>query len=303
MRILISTAAWGDHYRKLFADWSLASLLAPGNLPALAARHYVTLQIVTRREDVRWLWSHLAVDRLQEFADLDLILMEDRGITEIPDERSPMKYEMVTKLQNIAIRTACRHDAVIFNYADFIWSDESLPNAVGLLGDADAVLGFCLPVDLERGKGALSNHCRDNALTVHPRELAAIALDNLHAEANYRFWDAREFSRFPSYTIHPNGGGVEVRAYHQTALVARTRALEGGIRCGTLDGEFTAQLARSGPVVHADDSDRVMVISLHDGVSNPHMRGGRRDQIMREFAARCSPEQRAFAQVPLRISR
>lgn len=303
MRILITTSVWGDKYRDLFANFSLASMLAPGNLPALAKRHHVTVQFITQRSDIRWLWSHRNVKNMEEWADLDMILMEDRDIVEPPDERSGAKYGFVTQLQNIAIRSAHRYDAVIFNYADFIWADGSLPNAVNLLGDADAVLGFCLPVDTERGKAALAGSINGGTLNIAPRELAALAIENLHVEATYRFVDAPAFTRMPSYILTKVGDGLEVRAYHQTALVARSRALAGGIRNGTLDGAFTGEIARHGPVVHADDSDKVMVVSLHDGASVPKMRGGSREESIAAFEARCTPQQIAFANVPLRVTR
>lgn len=295
---MITAAAWGEHYRAILADCSLPSLLSPRNLPALAAQHHVTFQIVTSRKDVRALWAHDNVARLQNVVEaLDLVLLEDHGVRDLPGARGHDKYAVMTKAQNIAIASAMPFDAVVFNYADFVWADGSLVNAVKLLGNtAAAVLGFCLPIDETTGREALAH-----AGYLAPRGLAALALDHLHAEARYRFWDAPEFTRMPSYLLFPADDGITIKAYHQTALVVRPEALTGGIAKGTLDGDFTAELARRGHIVHADDSDRVMVVSLHDGPSHPGARGGNRTHEIEKFERRCSPEQVAFAQVPLHV--
>lgn len=52
MNVHVVIVVWGTWHSHLFAQYCLPSLLAPGNLPALAARHILTLRILTTEADV-----------------------------------------------------------------------------------------------------------------------------------------------------------------------------------------------------------------------------------------------------------
>lgn len=296
MRILISTPVWGEKNRALFADYGLASLLAAGNLPALALDHIVTMQLVTSAVDRDWLMDHPNMKAARQFVHVVTAAFEHHAIGDPPGPDDPAKYRFVSGLQNIAFASSFIYDVVVPNYADFVWADGSLPNAIDLLGTNDAVLGVALPVIdfacLHRGRAA-------------PRALAALAIENLHIGAIRRLWPGMAVP--PSYCLfHVPDQGLVVRAYHQTALAIRvkdTAEFRAGIDAGTLDGAFTAVLARRGPVVHADDSDRVLVVSLHDGKPGATIDFETRRKALDAFKARCAPEQLAFATVPLRVRR
>jgi len=299
MRVTITTGVWGEKYRVLFADLALASLLAPSNLPALSRCHDVTLQVITTRDDLRWLLTHPLVQRIEDHCRLAFELMETHGVAPAEGRH---KYGAMSEAQNVALRLARTDDVVVFNYADFIWADGSLPNVVDLLGAHNAaVLGFCPPVEMIDAGTALTQLKADGVLALPARDLARLCLEHLHQEATYRYWDAPEFTRFPSYLLFRVGGeGCVIRAFHQTALAMRVRGAPQ--IAGTLDGDFTSALAAGGQVVHADDSDAVMVVSLHDGASVKQGRGGHRQTTLAQFIAkRADTQQRAFAAAPLRL--
>lgn len=328
MKVLISVALWGRDYRKIFVDYSLASQLSSNNLPKLCEEHDVVYHIITTRKDGRWLRANSAIKELERHCTIDWDFLENHGYNPrvLPVGPEGSKYTFLSLLQNIAIAKSLEHDAMIFNYADFIWADHSLPNSVGMLtDDVDAVLGFCLPVDKAGGIRELDQYKLQSAhggapLDLPPRGAADIALRNMHREGRLRFWDGPAFTITPTYLLWPvDKEGVVIRAYHQTILVMRVNAddllYRDGIPGGSLDGYFTTILAERSNTCHASNSDEVMVFSLYDTIVDSRIGGPSRssqeewagygkEASLRECLTNVVSEgQRQFALVPIEVRR
>ncbi len=317
MRVLVSVAVWGRKYAATFCDYSLASQLAPGNLPRLAVGNEVGYHIITRRKDAKWLQQQPNVRELERHCHIIWEFIEDHGYDPllIPAGLDYDKYPFLSQLQNIAIARSLDYDALILNYADFVWADGSVYHSIKLMQDGvDAVLSFGLPVDRNGGRKALDRYCSrrsgSDPLILPPRSAAAIAIDHLHREAKLRFWEGPDFTSMPTYLIWPvEPDGVLIRAYHQTVLVLRVKAddpmYRAGIQRGTLDGNFTAILADSGHTKHATNSDDVMVFSLYDAVADSRLKTGekREDHLRRCLQTSVSAGQRRFAQAPFLVKR
>jgi hypothetical protein len=316
MRIFLSVALWGRKYAETFAQYSLASQLAQGNLPLLGGKHQLTYHIVTTRRDADWLRAQPTCRCLEQHCKVVWDLIEDHGygLALIPTGPDGEKYPFLSRLQNISIARSIEHDVIIFNYADFIWTDGALSRAIDMMrGDVDAILTFCPPVDSKKAKQALDaigTGERTDALSLPARAGAGIVVDHLHREARRRIWGASTFTSLPTYLIWPVGDqGLLLRAYHQTVLALRVRpddpGYRGGIARASLDGYFTATLAESGRVEFAADSDQVLVFSLYETRVNSSLRRGEnREQAMRKCLREFVSEgQRRFAEVPLFIKR
>lgn len=313
MKVLLTVAAWGQKYAELLARYSIASQLALNNIPRLAKEHDVTYHIVTTSADREWLRQQPTIVRLERHCKILWDVMEAHGYSPnaIPAGLDDRKYSFLSLLQNLAFAQSRDRDAIVFNYADFIWADGSLTNSVEMLSeDVDAVLSFCLPVDQKPGMDALDRRHRkknEDALTVAPRELAKLAIDHLHSEAKLRFWNAPEFTGSPSYLLWPVGSdGLVIRAYHQTILAMKVRHDDpqffAGIPRGSLDGYFSSLAGRLNRAAHAVDSDSVMIFSLyHTGTSSVARGQTSRDSLRRVLGVIASEEQRQFAQVPIRV--
>jgi hypothetical protein len=317
MKILLSVAVWGSEYVAALAHYSLATLLSPRNIPKLAAEHEVTCHIVTTRKDAQQLQASAAFKELSRHCAIAWDYIEDHGYKSrlIPRGQDWGKYAFMSRLQNLAIAKSLSYDVLILNYADFVWADGSLTSSIRpMLDGMDAVLSFCLPVDSTKGKRAIDASRADGtggvAVTLPPREAAAIAIDCLHRETRLRFWNGPQFTETPTYLLWAVGDqGVLVRAYHQTVLALRVqhdnRAYTDGIQYGSLDGYFTALLAEHAKLFHVTDSDDVMVFSLFETASNSAIVHDRsREHALREcLRTRISPAQRAFAETPICIKR
>ncbi len=277
MKVLISTAIWGESYCSIFTRLSLATLLSRENIPKLATRAAVTFHICTRRVDRHRLLHDPAVVELQRYCAIEWELIEDFGVLNPPEGPSGEKYPFLSALQNIAIARSVDHDAIVFNYADFIWADGSLTHALDLLMGGreplDAIFAFCLPVDRDLAMVALEKYRQTNGpevVQLAPRDGARIAIECIHREAKLRLWEeSPRFTNLPSYLIWRVGNhGLLIRAYHQSILAMRVRPDDPqyvrGILRGSLDSSFAAQLAKSDSIAFATDTDKVLVFSLYD---------------------------------------
>jgi len=317
VRILISIPCWGRDYSRLFSEYSLATQLSACNIPALARRHSITYHILTTRRDAGWLRQRPSIKALEQHATVVFQLMEDMGYDPeyIPDGITGEKYQFMSVVQNEAIQKSLDYDALVFNYADFIWSDGSLSHAIALLAsDVDAVLSFCLPVDRRAALPALDRARQDTngsgVLTLTSSDASVVAIDHLHPEARRRFWHSPTFTMTPTYLIWPVADvGLLVRAYHQTVLALRVRPdnpkYRAGIPYGSLDGYFTAILAEDGVIRHATDSADGIVFSLYDSTVDSSLTKG----VTREASIRACLEktvslgQREYARAAIRVRR
>jgi hypothetical protein len=317
MKVLISVAVWGRAYRATLANFSLATQLAPDNIPKLAQDHSITYHVLTTRRDAEWLQRHVNFRALTTHAQVEWDIIENHGYNPsfIPTGSGGEKYPFLSRLQNVAIARSLDHNVIVFNYADFIWANGSLTNIIDLLKDgSDAILSFGLPVDRKRGIRAIERYLghRSGASVIDlpPRAAAGIAIDCLHRETQLRFWDGDRFTQTPTYLIWRAGDeGLVVRAYHQTVLALRVQPhnpqyIE-GIRHGSLDGYFTAVLAEQMRLVHATDSDRVLVFSLFDtNIRSGLLRNKTREEaLQKSLRTTVSEAQRRFAEIPIFVKR
>lgn len=316
MRILLTCAVWGKTYCGLFANFSLPSLLAAENIPHLARRATLTFHIVTTRRDQRRLEDAPAIAVLRRYGKIDWEVLEDYGVARPPVGTNSKKYSFISALQNLAFERARDHDVIIFNYADFIWANGSLRHAIELLdlggNRKDAVLSFCMPVDRDAGMAALERYRvpSDRAVVdLAARDGARIAIEHMHREARLRFWDnAPNFTSFPTYVMWKVGDdGIVVRAYHQTVLALRIAPDHPQSRRrivrGSLDANFTAQIAATASFAFATDSDQVVVFSLFRTPLDSRMPSGmtREIAIRSLLAGMVTPEQRRFAEHAIRL--
>lgn len=312
MKVLISNAVWGDSYCSIFTRFSLASLLSPGNIPALAQKASITCHIVTTERDRDRLLREPAIDELMRHCAIEWEIIENFGFHKPPTGPGGEKYPFLSALQNIAIARSLDHDAVAFNYADFIWADGSLTAAVDMLvaggAQADAVMAFCLPVDRDWALPALETHRLAGAsgvIDLPPRDAARLVVERMHREARLRLWDGPFVTNLPTYLMWPvDGQGVLLRAYHQSILAMRVRSddprFRHGILRGSLDSSFGGQLAKSGSVCIANDTDKILVFSLyHTPVDSRLPPGVTREMSLRSvLQADVLPEQRRLAEFP-----
>lgn len=313
--ILISCPVWGVDYVDTFLEYSLGSLLAPGNIPAAASSFAITIHIITSKYDVAAIHNHRHYKHALEYCQFEFSTIESlKTISNYaPSASDGGKYHYLSSLQNISIQLSAAYDILIFNYADFVWAECSMANLVRMLdNDHQAVLGFCLPVDHSKARSRLSPLLKTEApnphLPVSARHSANLAIDCLEREARLRVWGNPEFTRLPSYLIWevPNQGAI-VRAYHQTTLAIRPQPNNdeymNGIVEGTLDQHFSTMISGTGlSIIHAANSDDVMVFSLYKSVVDTRVsKQQTAKHLLSNLEQNVSTEQMGFAMQPIRV--
>lgn len=319
MRILLATSFWGHSYAEKFTRYSLQTLASEGNVPRLSEKHDVTLHIIAPEQDLAFLRADPLYSWIGSYCTFDIVSFEELDLdpNTTPKDLDGKKYDFLSHLQNIAITASLDYDALVINYADFIWSDGALANSIELLGDGegdgcDAVFSFNIPVDEESGKKALDNrriavggaHC----MPLPPRDAARISLDHMHREARLRFVDGDGFTQHPSYLMWKvEDYGAVVRAYHYSILAIKVRPNDPiyrqGITEGTLDGHYSAIIADSLSYRVAEDSDSIFIFTLYDtDIASRAAEGYRAEDIVGWFFINgVKPGQRALGDIPVKV--
>ncbi len=79
MKILLTTACWGEDYIATLVDYSAASLLAPGNLPHVQETDVVTWQIIAPEVDIERFQHSSVFPELKRLCRIDAVSFESLG--------------------------------------------------------------------------------------------------------------------------------------------------------------------------------------------------------------------------------
>lgn len=296
--ILISNPVWGKKNCKIFCNYSLKSLLFKNNIPLLLKEKFkITLHILTKKEDLEIFRKNIFFKKIPKSVIIKFFFFSEKFLFF-------GKYSKVTRLQNISIKESSNHDYLIFNYADFVWSDGALFNTVRKIIDnkVDFLSFFCLPVNHKELKQFVKSKN-----SINPRQLSAFCVNNLHRETKLRFWSDKTFTVTPTFIIFEGGiDSLLVSAYHQTILIADTRnenkTLMEGIKGVTLDEYFSSVLDKEKYLV-VNNSDQIMVSAICDWSHNSAIpRNYTRDKSIKNCFRRLNQSNRDLSEKIITIS-
>jgi hypothetical protein len=215
---IFSTPVWGGHIH-LFLSVCLPSLLAPGNLPGLAASSQNRYLIYTRPEDEAGLLAAPAFHRLAGILPVQVIPI--RG--EIANAHRTMSDCHLDSLR----RADEAHGAAVFLPPDCVWSDGSMVRLEALANSGKSVVHMS-GVRLNRDGivRELARHYSDDnlVLPLSARELVAMGLRNLHPIALSHFWNEYDGGLMPAnlaWTVP--GEGLLLRCFHLHPLMVKSQ--------------------------------------------------------------------------------
>lgn len=171
------TALWGDWHRGMFLDTNLPTMLAPGNLPALAAGIDCEYLIYTTAKDAATINRHPAFERLQSLLPLSLKLF------------TPSKTKHPITLHHHIWRQATeyarRRGAFILLMApDVAWADGSFARLRGALEAGKRAMFMAYPrVVSDTIVPAVTERFprgSDQSIIIPPREMMALAMTHIH---------------------------------------------------------------------------------------------------------------------------
>jgi hypothetical protein len=263
---------WGERFRNYFLDYCLSSLLAPGNIPALAGRERNKFMIATRPDD----WAAMRATPI-------FGLME-RYITPVFLEIPPCPVgrsgcEHMGLGHKLALDIAYRERA----YATVLTPDCMLSDGTiaRLQHHARAGIKLVLVPALRFGEETFLGHLaarraiprgvqagRASALSISGREMAFAAVNGLHSETLAYEWNAPYFVPIvpAAWWRVPGEAGIVLHSLSWAFLLLDFEALDhhdtSTLDHWTLDGDYLYKnFGRIDKIHVVQDSDEMFLAS------------------------------------------
>jgi hypothetical protein len=170
------TTVWGDWHLEMLERVTLPTLLADGNLPALAEKCQVSYRILTRDQDCRRISEMPAVSYLSETASI--------SVTGITSEENPSIYNHLPWWLEEFQRARNEGSLAFAIHPDAAWSDGALTHAADhLLAGKKGILIPNIRIVSESSLPeftSLVDHDQNGSITLSGREMAKFAIRHLH---------------------------------------------------------------------------------------------------------------------------
>ena len=252
---------WGEPYVTQFLDLSLRTLLAPGNIPAVAEVCDCTFRILTLPGQDTHFQGHPMFELLARSCRVVFTAIDDLVVPGVHSLTITQAYVRGMR----ASGPAMTQTYFVFLVADYVMADGSLRHVLRHIeAGASGVTTGNFQIVKEDAGPIVSAMVRDPSapLSVSPRALLRIALDHLHpvvlasmpASASHTMICNRLFWR-------AGDGTLVARFYlrHMLCIRPETDAFEIGSSC---DYSFIPEMCPSGRVVAIEDSDDYCVIEM-----------------------------------------
>ena len=253
---------WGYRFVRQFLDFTLPTLLAPGNLPALAGALPCQFVILTAEQDEDFIREHPAWQALERTCGSKIVLIDDLITERNYSTTITLAYARAVRQAGDEMVNTC----FIFLVSDYLVADGALGQVLERMQTGvGAVLAGNFQIIAEEAIPLLTRKLTAGsvALSVAPRELLRWTLNHLHpattanilnyrlshnAHTNRLFWrvDANTLlGRF--YLIHP----IAIRPEVTDFVVG-----------SSFDYSFVPEMCPSGKIAVMTDSDEYLVVEM-----------------------------------------
>lgn len=276
--IYVSQVCWGAKYVSLMES-CLASLLAPGNFPALAAQADLVFELVTGAADVPAVIASPALRRLAALCQIRVIALPEQPAFSEWAKQFP--YVVFGHAAHFTILRARRDGAdLICLNPDVIYADGSYASVAARLTDQPrALFSDGLNAAMTPVLAGLESNWRDGALIVDPRSLCALAARHLQQRTTECFYDpqAKGARDYPTRVVFRKPFGLRFHAFYQGPVYVSHAALTlfEPAHFGTSDGGFAEELLdylRDDELEQFPDSDAYLAVELNDAVGQVYPR-------------------------------
>lgn len=251
---------WGESYIQQFVDLSLPTLLAQGNIPAVAAQVPCEIVFLTSRADTDRLLSAPSIRRLQTLCLVSVLTIDDLIVPGLHPLTITLAYARAIRATGDAARETCFFLLV----SDYVVADGSLRHVLSLMmaGKSAVQAGNFRMIDTDWPDAPALPYV-DGVLPLPPRTLARMALAHLHPktvanivdfalcrndDCNQVFWRAGPdtlIGRF--FLLHP----ICVRPERSDFVVG-----------GFVDYSFVPEMSTPERIATITDSDDYLVVEL-----------------------------------------
>ena len=282
---------WGNEYIDPFLEFSLPSLLAPGNIPSLAAVAPVVFKFFTQATDVSRLTADPTVEALRKVAEVRFETVDDQIKSD--------KYAVMVTCHKEALQDAhLVSAAVVFVVPDAVQSDGSFATVATVVQAGKRVV---IVPSLRVVKESVTLQLRrqymptpGKPLAASARELVRLGISHMHPDCRTRFWDSKDFTPNPvTVQWRVDDDGFILRGFHlHPLLIFPTHS--SGNALSTLDDDLLLLACPDYDLFHvvedSDDGFFVDLSTLPHGrwAGHPQKKKNRPNTVWR--MARMSPE-------------
>jgi hypothetical protein len=255
---------WGSTYVHRFLDLCLPTLLAPGNIPALAQALPTRFVLLTRSSDQSAIRDHPSWRGLAECCEVQIQPIDDLVVAGNHHATVTLAYARALR----AAGDAMRETLFLFLVGDQVMADGSLRTVLDRVrSGASGVLAGSLLVDADAFMPLLreQRHSGDRELVLPSRPLVSAALAHLHPlnaanivnispvhdlDANRLFWSVDPATLIGRFYL-----------LHMIAILPEVTDFVVGAPC---DYAFIPELCPSNNVALLTDSDEYLAIEMQE---------------------------------------
>ena len=208
-RCVIVTVLWGDWHRGMYLGLNLPTMLAPGNLPALAAGVDCEYLIYTTRQDADQIMQSRVFGRLHSLMPVSIKLLK------------PSKTQNPVVLQTEIWQAATRHSRrrkafVLFMPPDVAWADGSLARLRATIDAGRQAIFMTYPrVVSETIVTALAERFprgADEAMSIPANDMMELTISHIHPLMAAYNRSSTHFPVHPEMVLWPiEGDGFLIR--------------------------------------------------------------------------------------------
>lgn len=221
--IHIITPVWGTAYTRCFLDIGLASLLAPGNLPALKPENGNLMHVFTTDTDLPMIEQSEIWQRARAVLDCRIDVIPPAQL------HLGQPHTTMSDCHRQAIAFADTRDAAMMFYnPDIVIADGGMRALDRLLSQGKrAIQVMGLRLQKEDVAPQLMERHRQNggmSVVISPRQLMTMAMPHLHPITKMHLHDAAELDVIPQALIWRVGDeGLIARCFHIHPILVHPR--------------------------------------------------------------------------------
>lgn len=269
-----SMVCWGAKYLALMDRASFASLLSPGNFPALCAEHDVVLDLFTMAEDIDQILAMPSLQALASHCQIRLFVFP-REIARHRQHFGSFSNQFFGFGSAFTIQRAKRDGAdLLFLIPDVVYADGSFAYVASIVTKAPRALmadGLNTMADsmlkaLEPYRGQ-----HEPSLTISIQDLIDISAPRLMTRTTRHFFDpdAGQASSYPQRVIFCEADGLVVHMFYKSPAYVSHAAIKlfGPLNYGTPNSSVTGALLDLLPkkdILPQDGELKYLMIELGD---------------------------------------
>lgn len=301
-KICFLIALWGESYISMFFDLSLRTLLAEGNIPAMAKEYTCCFTFLTTTKDKPLFEKQRFFPNLIKYCDVNYVDIEDTIFSNNHSATLTIALERGMR----AWGSEMLNTYFIFLVADYLFASHSLSGLLPhLRAGVSAITAGNYQVVKEEVTEELTFWGRqgDGTVSIPNRELVAWSLRHLHPVTVANMISEGDIHAQHTNRLfwRPDADTLIGRFYLKHMLCVKPEITDYVIG-SSCDYSFVEEMCPSGNVAHLSDSDEYFVVELQPlGHESKYIfaKAPEKENIARGLASWATREQRANALRPI----